>query len=386
MEVEQASVDRRRKRNIQIVFMAFIGLLVFFTLFSNTLQSATLPKVRTEKSAKGSLVQKLEGSGTLRPLAEVKLSNPAGWRVQKLLVKEGDRVKKGQQLIIYDSKSAERELQDQITQLEKLQIELQNSQDQFIQTTTEGDAFKNRSVIRDIETRKLDLGMQERKIDEMKERLVSKKEAIAPFDGIITKTNAVEGLVSSGEPDIGISNSNQGYRFEFTADTKLLLSLGLALGQKLEVEVHTVQDQGVRTIEGLIEEMATTEPRTESSSSGDSLRVTTIPQQLLRIKVTDAELKGGEQALIKLEKRSSQEGLNISNTAIHQDREGKFVFKIEEQMGALGNTFVARKVRIYASETNDHETLVNSGNLYEGDLIIVESSEPLQDGNRVRLQ
>lgn len=63
-----------------------------------------------------------------------------------------------------------------------------------------------------------------------------------------------------------------------------------------------------------------------------------------------------------------------------------FVYKIDEQRGALGNVFVATKVRIHSSETNDKETMIQSDILYEEDLIILESSEPLQDGNRVRLQ
>lgn len=55
MELEKEPADRRRKRSIQVVFIVFMGLLLFFTLFSNTLQSLTLPKVRTEKAANGSL-------------------------------------------------------------------------------------------------------------------------------------------------------------------------------------------------------------------------------------------------------------------------------------------------------------------------------------------
>lgn len=53
--VGKRTADRRRKRSIQVVFIVFMGLLLFFTLFSNTLQSLTLPKVRTEKAANGSL-------------------------------------------------------------------------------------------------------------------------------------------------------------------------------------------------------------------------------------------------------------------------------------------------------------------------------------------
>lgn len=93
MELGIEPTDRRRKRNIQVVFMVFMGLLLFFTLFSNTIQTLTLPKVRTEKPTKGNLLFTIEGSGILQPLAEVKLSNTSGLKVEQILVKEGQRKK-----------------------------------------------------------------------------------------------------------------------------------------------------------------------------------------------------------------------------------------------------------------------------------------------------
>ncbi|MBP1989825.1 efflux RND transporter periplasmic adaptor subunit [Paenibacillus eucommiae] len=394
MELDKEQGDRRRKRSIQVVFIVLMGLLIFFTLFSNTLQSLTLPKVRTEKPANGSLIFTIEGSGMLQPFAETRLLNPAGWKVGKILIKEGDRVKKGQKLIIYDSKTAERELENEITNLEKQKIELQNIQDQYIQSATEGDELKIRNARRDIETRKLDLGTQERKINELRDRLASQQEITAPFDGIINKLNAIEGLTSGGEPDVLISNSRLGYVLDIAVDSTLLGSLGISIGEKIEVKVKikdkvkgdAVQEQQTRTIDGMIEEVANAQSRTKSSSSEGAGQTLTIPQKALRIKVIDSELKGGEQAEIKLEKRSHQEGFVISNEAIHQDHDGMFVYKIEEQRGALGNVYVARKARIQFSEANGKETMIQADSLYEEDLMILESSEPLQDGNRVRLQ
>jgi hypothetical protein len=173
---------------------------------------------------------------------------------------------------------------------------------------------------------------------------------------------------------------------DISTDSTLLSSLGISIGEKIEVKVHTVQEQQTLMIDGTIDDVANAQPRTESSSGKDGSQTLTIPQKALRIKVVDSELKGGEQAGIKLEKRSHQEGLVISNEATQQDRDGMFVYKIEEQRGALGNVYVARKVRIKSSEANGKETMVQADSLYEDDLIILESSEPLQDGNRVRLQ
>ncbi|NEW05713.1 biotin/lipoyl-binding protein [Paenibacillus sp. SYP-B3998] len=386
MGLKEEPNDRRRKRNIQIAFSVFIGVLVLFTLFSNTLQSLTLPKVKTEKLVIGSLVHTLEGSGVLRPLAEVKLSNPAGWKIKKILVKEGEIVKKGQKLIIYDSQTAESELQDEVASLEKQKINLLGMQDRFVLSTAEGDESKIRSASRDIATLKLDLGMQERKINERRERLVIQKELSAPFDGRITKLNAVEGLASMGEPDVLISNDSRGYRFEFLADSLMLSNFGISIAAKIKVETNARLDQPSKIIEGTIAELVDAEPRLESLSNQEAKKTVAIAQKLVRVTVVSSELEGGEQAFVKLTNRSQQEGRRVSNVAIHQDREGKYIYKIDEQRGALGNVFVARKASIQVIETNEIESMIQVDNVNEDDLIILESSEPLQDSNRIRLQ
>lgn len=384
MELRKESADQKRKRILQFVFMGFMGVLLLFTLFSNTLQSLTLPKVTTEQPKHGGIALLIEGSGILQPIAEAKLSSSNDWKVQQILVKEGERVKKGQKLITYDNPSARQEIELEVTNLEKQRIEQQNLQDQFIQSSIEEDELKLRSAQREIEKGKIDIAAQERKINEMKERLAKDQLLTAPFDGIVTKLNAVEGLASAGEPDVIVSNSSQGYRFDVGADAKRLSSIGISVGERIEVEVHTDKEQQATVMDGVIEEISNAEPLMEGASEG-AVPVT-VPQKMIRIKLINAKLKGGEQARIKIEKSSLDQGLLVSNEAIHQDREGMYVFVVEEQPGALGNVFVARKVNIRFSERNDKETMIQTDSIYEQDKVILKSSEPLQDGNRVRLE
>lgn len=320
----------------------------------------------------------------LQPIAEAKLSSSVDWKVQEILVKEGERVKKGQKLIRYDNPSAREEIELEVTNLEKQRIEQQNFQDQFIQSSMEEDEFKLRSTKREIEKGKLDIAAQERKINEMKERLAKDQILAAPFDGIVSKLNAIEGLASAGEPDVIVSNSSQGYRFEVGADAKRLSSMGISVGERVEVEVHTDKEQQTSVIEGIIEEINNAEPLIEESAEG--AETISIPQKVIRIKLIDDKLKGGEQARIHIEKGSLDQGLLVSNEAIHQDREGMHVFVVEQQPGALGNVFVARKVNIKSSQRNDKETMIQTDSIYEQDKIILNSSEPLQDRNRVRLE
>lgn len=374
----------KRKRMIQITFILFIGILLFFTLYSNTLQSLTLPKVIAEKAVLGSLEQTLEGSGILQPLGEAKLSNPVGWKVKAIAVKEGASVKKGQTLITYDSESAERELEDEIAQLAKQNIDMQNIQDQYIESVTEGDETKVQATSREIKMRKLDLGVQERKIAALRANLENNKKITAPFDGVITQVNAVEGMTSIGGADILMASTQQGYRFEFLADAQLLSAIGIGVHEKFPITVKMQSGQKGESLEGMVYEIADTSPRMDTQGVGSTM---SINQKMVRVKVIDKKLKGGEQAEFKLTKPSEEEGFLIINAAIHQDRDGKYVYRIEEKKGAIRNEFIVRKAKIgSSSESDDKVTKVLSTDFNMDDLIILESTEPLEDGNRVRLK
>ncbi|GAV15492.1 RND transporter [Paenibacillus sp. chi10] len=386
-EGQVAATEKKRQRTIVILFGLFIGLLVFCTLFSNTLESLTLPKVVTEKATLGSLDYKLEASGILRPVSEVKLMNAAPWRVSKIYVKEGSYVQKDQTLLIYDSSSAEQELQDEIAHLEKQKIELQTYQDQYIQSaTSEGDDMKLRAASREIQTRRLDLGIQTRKINESKKKLEQQKEIKAPFDGMVTKINAVTGVVSSGAADIILANSSRGYQFDITIDAELLDLLAISIGEKIPVVIKGDKANKLLELQALIMDIVDNERRSAAADDLVTNAKSTIAQKTVRLQMVNSALKGGEEGRVHITKRSREEGILISNKAIHREREGLYIYVVEEQLGPLGNVFLARKVPVTSSENNDKVTLITSGNVYEQTLIIVDSSEPLQDGNRIRLQ
>ncbi|MCS7461358.1 biotin/lipoyl-binding protein [Paenibacillus doosanensis] len=382
---EEAEASSRR-RIVRTAFGLFMGLLALLTLFGNTLQSLALPKVRTETPIPGSLTYTLEGSGILKPAVQVPLTNSAGWKAAAVHVKEGERVKQGQLLIAYDSSAAERELEDETAQREKQKIDLQTTRERFIAAAQEGDEAKRRSASRDLEKGVIDLSVQERKIKQWTDMLASQKELTAPFDGIVTRVNAVAGLASAGEPDIVLSNESRGYRFEFAADALLLSNLGLAPEDSIQVEVTAAADRQADIMDGVVAELADAEPRADSPSSGAGGKSTAVAQKTVRVNVSAPGLKGGEQAHVKIVKRSGREGIKLANGAIRQDRADPFIYTVEERKGAWGNVFIARKIPIRPLETNGIETLIAEDGVSRNEQIIVESSEPLQDGNRVRLQ
>ncbi|WP_020618247.1 efflux RND transporter periplasmic adaptor subunit [Paenibacillus daejeonensis] len=427
MKSQEEETNLGRQRFVRILFIVFILTLILFTLFSNTLQSLTLPKVRTDRIAEGALTHKLEAQAMLEPLVEVELMNPSEWEVQEVLVEEGQRVSKGQPLVSYNDDAAQREIQDQMKETSEFdlrvrslqrehetgELNLKSMQEQFIQANHEGEDEQIRRVAREMETQKLrlreiqeqmetsiqeegqrkeriqrdiqthtlDLDMQERKIEALNEKIAHSSEIKAPFDGHITRVYVQGNTYASGQPDLVIADYSEGFKMEVPVDAALASSLELAQGQQLQVEIIDKVQQ-VRSVEGEITHISKAAILSGESDSGPMA----VQQKHLTIKVKVDELEGGEQGTIKLEKRSRHQGLVLPNQAIHQASESRFIYKVIEARGPLGNRFVAQKVQLKILETDGEISVVHSDLLYPGDQVIMESSEPLQDGNRIRLQ
>ncbi|NEN81921.1 efflux RND transporter periplasmic adaptor subunit [Paenibacillus elgii] len=372
--------EARKKRKMVVLSGVFFGLLLVLTLFSNTLQAITLPKVRTETPVKGKLVHSIEANGTLKPVEEAELKNETGWKVKAVHVKAGDAVVKDQPLITYDSKPADRQIADEQSALKQQKLQLDGLFESFVEANRNGDSTAISKAKRDIESRQLDIDVRERKIQALQEDLAGQRQIVAPFDGIVTSVRATEGLPSlSGQPVVRVSNASRGYGMSVLVAADL--AAFLSVGEKIEVEV---KDQAVQVMEGRIDEIA--DSQMELAGGAGQKQDAPPASKTVRITVQGEGLNGGERAVVRLQKSvSADEQLLISNEAVHKDQEGKFVYVIEERKGPLGNGFYVRKSYIRAADGNANQTAVREG-IFPMDQVIVESGEPLQAGNRVRLQ
>jgi RND family efflux transporter MFP subunit len=365
-----------RKRMIRMLSGLFIGLLIAFTLLSNTLMALTLPKVIVVETSRGQLIHTFQGSSVLKWMTEVTLTNSTWWKVKSVDVKEGEVVKKGQKLVLYDSTEAEQQIMDEQASLQKLKLSMEELQSSYIEAVQSGDEMSIRSAKRVIETSTIDLGVQQRKIQKLQDHLTNNRELVAPFDGIVTQVNAIDGLISSnGGADVCISNGSLGFELLAPAGIADLLEIG----EKLDVQVD---GKNVKQVEGQLAEIQDTNSiDTGSVGNGTTLN---SPMKNILVKVQDESLKGGDRVQMELTKPTSDDAILISNKAIHEDGNGKYIFIIEERSGPLGNTYYVRRTSIIVTDFNEQVSAVTQG-VFEGEQIIVESSDPLQDGDKVRM-
>ncbi|NIK71826.1 biotin/lipoyl-binding protein [Paenibacillus sp. BK720] len=370
------------KRKLRLLAGLFLILLAACTLAGNTIRNLSLQKVYTQTASKGSVTHEFEGIATVQPELTQALMNPAGWKVKKLLVKQGDKVTKGQKLIEYDGSEAMLQLDDMKTSLEKMQLSMNQLQTDYIAAVTEGDGTALSAAKVALDSAKLDMASQENHIHSLQKSIAESQSVSAPFAGIVTEVHALAGSGPGGGPDVIIANASEGFKIQLQVpgDIARLLEIGEKLDQMKITGKDTEQLTGtITSIDNVVNGAVGDTPDSGKPPSNDSISIPGLVTVLLK----DNKLIGGERVQVKLAKSNSEANLTLPNEAVHQDDQGAYVFTLESKEGPLGNAYYAAKTRVKVTDSNAYVTAVTEG-LFEEQEVIVSSTGYLIDGVRVR--
>lgn len=367
-----------RKRRLQLIGGLFIGILLTFTLLGNTLLALTLPKVITAEASKGELSYTYKGSSVLKPVQEVDLISTAGWKVTKVYVHEGDKVKKGQTLITYDSTEAQQQIEDERAALKKLELSMSLLENDYIEAAQNEDHTALLNAQTAIEVAKIDIDIQKEHIQTSQKKLLSNQELVAPFDGIIKDVKATEGQVgTTAGADIRIANNSKGFQFEMKMAATLASEL--TVGETMEVQLLGKKS---RFIQGEISKIEDIDA--DGSHSEQGVTGTDATAARVIVTVQDKTATGGERLQVNIIKKGSENTLLISNSAVHKDSTGTYVFTVDIRQGALGSAYYAVRRPITILNEDEFVSAVSEG-LFDKEQVITESSVPINDGERVRL-
>ncbi|RJE83934.1 efflux RND transporter periplasmic adaptor subunit [Paenibacillus sp. 1011MAR3C5] len=380
MEIEEVTAHAK-KRKLRLAAGIFIGLLILLTLAGNTLQSLTLPRVYTVEASSGELIHAYQGISVVYPSEVKELANPAGWKVSKVLVKKGEMVQKGQTLVEYDDSEAKMQLEDQYSALKKLQMSMEGLEHNYKLGYMSEDVSAKMSAKLAIETAKLDMDDQKRRIERLESEASEHHRLTAPFDGLILDVLAEEGFGGSGSPDVRISSTARGFQADFAIPQSLAELL--QAGEDLEVEVD---GENRRVTTGQLAEWIAADSSAGNgagSGAGSAAGGQNAPTASIRLLLSDQELRGGEKVSLNLKRSKATDSVIVPNEAIRKDLEGAYVYILNEQQGPLGNAYYAMRVSITIADANETSTAVSSG-LFDKQRVILSSSEPVMDGMRVR--
>ena len=107
-------------------------------------------------------------------------------------------------------------------------------------------------------------------------------------------------------------------------------------------------------------------------------------QKKLLVFNVEGSIQDGESLSLSIGQRSSDYDMIVPNSAIREDKNGKFILIIEEKTTPFGNRYKAKKVEVEVLASDDEQTAINA--TLEGyEYVITTSNKPVEPGKQVRL-
>ena len=106
-EQELMAKHQKRKDRIKNIAIIFLVIMLLLTFFSNTIMNYSLAEVGTAYASSGTLTTKIRGDASVEAKDPVQVMVEQEAKVLKVLVKNGDKVKKGKTLFVLEGASSE---------------------------------------------------------------------------------------------------------------------------------------------------------------------------------------------------------------------------------------------------------------------------------------
>lgn len=294
----------------------------------------------------------VEIRGTVASRKNVQLSSPAGGRIDQVNVKEGEKVSKGQALVVLDADVMRNSINELKTQLELATISFEKQErlwNQKIGTEMQYLQAKNNK-----ESLERKLQTANSQLDDMIIR--------APFAGVVDMVSALVGeMASPGVPLVRIVNPDDTY---LSVDVSERYIGKFTPGQPAEV-YFGVQDKKVTTKVKSVGRVINPENRTFNVEVA-------IPQ--------GTNVQPNQVAMVSLMDYSNPESIAVPTRLIQRDNKGQFVYTLE---GAQGNS-TAKRTYITTGTTYNSMTEVSEG-LKAGDVIVNEGYREVTEGALVKI-
>jgi len=423
MNSSDEDIQIARKKTIRKLLLVFLCVMAFLTFFSNTINNFTLPRVKTQYVAGGSLVKEVTGEGSVVARESQCEYTQLTALVEAVNVEAGDKVAKGQVIMTLERQAAEQKLREASILLEKQKLTLQRLTDEAVKYADEaGDLeimaakqkleeketnYNNTKALydagaeslsglktaeydlkdaeiayrkvlgeyrdegksngRELLEAKYDLELKQLEVDRLSYELENFYTLRAKCNGIVKEVNFEKStLTNSAKPLFIIINAEKGYEFKISVDTDI--AKYLALGDTMDVRIKTLGSEALKGTIGRIED--------SESEKGK--------KKELYIDIEEEGLTGGETGEIYQNKDIGFYDLLVSNNAVHTETEGKFVWLIREKQKPLGSEFYLVKAYVTVGESDNSKTAVLSGLAVHDRVVIgIEENKPVSEGSKV---
>lgn len=218
----------------------------------------------------------------------------------------------------------------------------------------------------------LDLSKASKDIQEKKDEIAKLKEKsegsaiVAPVAGTISNLAYVAGETTKPEEAAAIIQvDGKGYTVSFSVTNEQ--SKKVQVGDVGELQNAWYYDDAMVTL-------AAIKPDPESNGQ----------KKLLVFNVTGSSIQAGQSLNISVGQRSAEYELTVPNSAIREDKNGKFILIVESKSGPISNRYIATRVDVEVLASDDNNTAISAG-LYGYEYVITTSTKPVEAGKQVRL-
>ena len=264
-----------KKNKKKILIISGVVILVVIIIAVNVFRKDdSAINVEIEEVQRGTVIHKVNASGKIQPVREIKISATTSAWVTKITVKEGDHVKAGQLLITLDAKqhlAATEQAQSSVNsakaslkqvEAQKKRMESLYKQKLISEQELESITAQHELTVNQLRQAKAALSSRE---DEL-----SKLKMTAPSNGIVTRINIEVGEMAVGSmfQATALMTIADLTKMEVVADVNENDVVSISLGDTTEIEVDAFQDT---MFYGIVSEIAHV---AETSNFGTQEQVT----------------------------------------------------------------------------------------------------------------
>ena len=351
-----------RKKKIIIASLIAVFLIAGIVLIQNKKQSKKIDnKYFSYEVGTNTFESYIEADGSVKSDNTKKIYVQQSLQVDKVLVKLGDYVKKGQVLLTFNSSDRDEVIRNIAKESANLS-QLERNYNSYKKLYAAGGAARidYQTIETSIQQSRIAIAQYRANLDKMPIDIIS------PVDGTITALTADENYrVNTQVNLLEIEDLTNVYVSTQVPEYSIK---NLAVGQKAEVTLKSSD----KKYQGTVTEVSTV----SSDSSTDTAAYVDV-----KVKVDATQLDKnfipGFKASVKIITSSKQNVLSIPRTSIGEDEQGnKYVWKI------VNGT--VKKIIIKVGESNQDLIEILSG-IAKGDKILEIMSTTLKDGQKLKI-
>ena len=351
-----------RKKKIIIASLIAVFLIAGIVIIQNKKQSKKIDnKYFSYEVGTNTFESYIEADGSVKSDNTKKIYVQQSLQVDKVLVKLGDYVKKGQVLLTFNSSDRDEVIRNIAKESANLS-QLERNYNSYKKLYAAGGAARidYQTIETSIQQSRIAIAQYRANLDKMPIDIIS------PVDGTITALTADENYrVNTQVNLLEIEDLTNVYVSTQVPEYSIK---NLAVGQKAEVTLKSSD----KKYQGTVTEVSTV----SSDSSTDTAAYVDV-----KVKVDATQLDKnfipGFKASVKIITSSKQNVLSIPRTSIGEDEQGnKYVWKI------VNGT--VKKIIIKVGESNQDLIEILSG-IAKGDKILEIMSTTLKDGQKLKI-